>query len=1174
MKTINKDKGECEQKDSIEDDKIEEALRNMGLEITSCEVLEFAERRVDSQDNILESLKAENRIASEEKTTGHNVNSKVIEIIDLADADADAEEHRDKDLLEHIETTEPIISLEDDPDEEETEDESLNISIDEPIGYFTQNTNEASETTTTETILLDDEDDEDYVVASTNTKNKECQTKHRLEKPLTEFKVTPQLTQDAIKNSSCSPSHHHQTKENSSITYIDLCKDSSLEDPQRTSSTSSPVHDFHESLHAVRELQHMLQPYNSDQDICSNLHGIQDSINDFANFLQKTHQNIELLEREQRKILRKYAAYHTSHTEVPSEIVVKIEVPEMPRQILKFPTTEILKCSLENMERNQEDEEKKESTAKKSSSPPVKSSYSTYSVTPSSAEHAITTQRHANFLLSPSNRHYEAGSEAFSTSQGEESFFSSPAYRLYKARSESSIHESQNPTHHFQQNISSHPCNSLISRNQPQEAATPNMQSHNRPSTSSDRPMPAVSNPARISYSLNINSTPIRENQLQIPIQNVTYHRDPRTFHQQISQDKDRQQQIQNQDLQTKISPHPSTSQNSWNQPNPRPDHLGPLRASPRNHSIHIHNSQIGASLSSRESSDAGATTSNSGNPPYFPANDSQISLAETFYTFSTDPRWAQCAQDQHPEASTGTNSEQKQRNSASPKTTLEAQGYSMPSTCTPQQIEGSILRLPSNSRLQSSRSSKLAKIVQNSEHYSLQKSTMRHNSRPQTESANLRTCLRTPSKSSTHSGSVTSQATSNRLSPTSLPTNNYPPEDATEAKKRKLEPEKRSYVYGGKPESLESEANRCRSSVIQRCSNQKESSLESKHQELAGSTASQRQQPRKPTASLHTHKEKIVKTKKISASRREPCNPSTKKNMAKTSATASPTDHHGCRDLGNPSPTNKIIKNPPNDHHVALRDFRKPETSFKEQLPKISSTLTIPSAIAGNSSPSSTRPYANSEEPLTTPRHPHVTPLSTKQPEPPQMIHHSTSSFMPHAPIPPIRPHAIHPHPSTHAANHSPANLPRPTFAPYSMHQPSSQMREHAWNFPSAPYLHHQAMDHRSNWCVGPNFMTNNQQAIQNSSIVSNPLLTPPQSMDQQSSTLFRPLPYHPYATSNDHLSAGIPMTPPADEGTFSVSPMNTAGYNQNIPRPYFLKNMEYQTYTFPPPMSDVYHH
>ncbi|XP_075163790.1 uncharacterized protein LOC142236452 [Haematobia irritans] len=119
--------------------------------------------------------------------------------------------------------------------------------------------------------------------------------------------------------------------------------------PHISSEINRHIYSFNESLEEVRKFQTILNPYNNvmDTNICDDLRCIQDSINDFSTFLEKTYMEIELFETEQRKILNILMAKHPP----AADLVVKIETPEMPRQILKFQTTELLQCFMESLER-------------------------------------------------------------------------------------------------------------------------------------------------------------------------------------------------------------------------------------------------------------------------------------------------------------------------------------------------------------------------------------------------------------------------------------------------------------------------------------------------------------------------------------------------------------------------------------------------------------------------------------------------------------------------------------------------------------------------------------------------------------------------------------------------------------------------------------------------------
>ncbi|XP_073838753.1 uncharacterized protein isoform X2 [Musca autumnalis] len=113
------------------------------------------------------------------------------------------------------------------------------------------------------------------------------------------------------------------------------------------------VCNYIESLNETREFHQILSTCNAaypasvhDEAITNDLHSIQNSIYDFATFLQETYKHIDDMECERRKVCEKYVLPGPN----PSELVVKIEAPEMPKQIITYRTEDILQCSLENLE--------------------------------------------------------------------------------------------------------------------------------------------------------------------------------------------------------------------------------------------------------------------------------------------------------------------------------------------------------------------------------------------------------------------------------------------------------------------------------------------------------------------------------------------------------------------------------------------------------------------------------------------------------------------------------------------------------------------------------------------------------------------------------------------------------------------------------------------------------
>lgn len=147
----------------------------------------------------------------------------------------------------------------------------------------------------------------------------------------------------------------------------------------------------------------------------------------------------------------------------------------------------------------------------------------------------------------------------------------------------------------------------------------------------------------------------------------------------------------------------------------------------------------------------------------------------------------------------------------------------------------------------------------------------------------------------------------------------------------------------------------------------------------------------------------------------------------------------------------------------------------------------------------------------------------------------------------------------------------PRPPPPPYTMppnyvsipHPSTVLHQQQAW-FPRPPNLLQQTT--RPSHPYSNQYYPSNNNHYSPLVIAPNPLLTPPQSLDRQSSPLYRPLPYFPPATGYDP-TVGIPMTPPSEDlvrpDTINQNAtMLTASigvYNQDANRQYFFKEMEY---------------
>lgn len=277
-------------RESINEDEIEDTLRNMGLEVSiteGMEVISISEekaKQVDDKTNDTDVIDLDS-----------SADPLDISTVDLCCEDADEEmPHENSNIDNNSQnSSSEIIDMVSSEDQATTEQRAMASSQKRANKLHTNLNDSQEDTHQMEVIGMEGTEDQSNNV----TKQDINYIKDK------SVCLGEAIVSDSLKIQTIVPKEElHQP----SALKVPPFSNYQTISPIQTD-ISQNIYSYNESLNEVREFQDLLKPYNDgsfasciDEGILRDLRGIQDSVNDFAIFLHRTYMDIEDFELEQR----------------------------------------------------------------------------------------------------------------------------------------------------------------------------------------------------------------------------------------------------------------------------------------------------------------------------------------------------------------------------------------------------------------------------------------------------------------------------------------------------------------------------------------------------------------------------------------------------------------------------------------------------------------------------------------------------------------------------------------------------------------------------------------------------------------------------------------------------------------------------------------------------------